>query len=86
MSVDSPYRTADRTIVNLCDRRRGFHFRAMFHITLQIIIISHGFLGTVAISCQVPITFSRKEMIKNAEMDNLQFEATQTVRDNRVHD
>ena len=32
MSMDTPYRAEDPTIVNLRDRRRGFHFRAMFHI------------------------------------------------------
>ena len=29
-----------------------------------IIIINHGFVGTVAISCQVAITFLRKENLR----------------------
>ena len=43
--------------------------------------------GTHFLDHVPPLTRSRiKGALKNAEMDNLEFETTQTVRDNRVHD
>ena len=52
MSVDTPYRAEDPNIVNLRDRRRGFHFRAMFHIANVMPLGDRCFISRLAVKFQ----------------------------------
>ena len=52
MSVDTPCKTEDPTIVDLRDCRRGFHFRAIFHIANVMPLADHCSISRLAVQFQ----------------------------------
>ena len=80
MSVDTPYRAEDPTIVNLRDCRRGFHFRAMFHIAnvmpWQTAVLFHVWLLNFSLVFLVVLATQLKSGCVGSSQANKPFHAT----------